>query len=453
MIVNSGLTDQLASFSAGAHALRIDNSVRRIVKTGFIDTVATMLAGRDEPVVGVMRRFVAARGASIADARVLFSAERVCARDAALINATAGHALDYDDVALRGHPSTVLVPALLAEGERLASGGDALIRAYVVGYETWAELVTRDADLHHLKGWHPTAVFGVIGTAAAVAALRGLDAVLARHSLGIAASLASGLVANFGSMVKPFHAGHAAASGIDAVDLAVLGMTAAPDVLEHHAGFLAALSPAGRMDRQTPAAHLGERLRILESGLSIKKYPLCFAAHRVIDAILDLVHGYELRAEDVREMHATIGIAQASMLRNHAPRTALEAKFSLEFALSAALVAGRVSLAQLDDAFVQRVDVQKLFAAVRISTTDTTHPAEPSLAASDRLVVELRDGRRLDSGEVLFARGDAGLPLQEGDLEAKFLDCTEGVNDIDTRRLLLHLQRLESVDDVRMLAE
>src|SRR5690606_28418863 len=139
---------------------------------------------------------------------------------------TAAHALDYDDVGLCGHPSAVLVPALLAEGERMQASGSQLLKAYLAGFETWAELISRDADQHHVKGWHPTAVFGTVGVAAAVACLRGLSQEDCIHALGIAASLAGGVVANFGSMTKPFHAGRASAAGIQAVDLAQAGMTA-----------------------------------------------------------------------------------------------------------------------------------------------------------------------------------------------------------------------------------
>ena len=167
-----GLTESIAQFVSGGTA---GKEAARIVRTGFIDTTATMLAGRNEAVVGIVRQFVTARRSAAREARVLFGAESVAAADAALINATAAHALDYDDVALGGHPSTVLVPAVLAEGEHLdASGADAL-RAYLVGYEVWAELLSRDPDPYHLKGWHPTAVMGTVGAAAAVAHLHRLS--------------------------------------------------------------------------------------------------------------------------------------------------------------------------------------------------------------------------------------------------------------------------------------
>ena len=445
----SGLTESIANFVSSGTA--VPEEAARIVRTGFADTVATMIAGRNESVVGIVRQFVAARRSAAREAHVLFGAERVAAADAALINATAAHALDYDDVALGGHPSTVLVPAVLAEGEHLgASGADAL-RAYLVGYEVWAELLSREPDAYHLKGWHPTAVMGTVGAAAAVAHLHKLSREGCRDALALAASMASGLVANFGTMTKPLHAGRAAACAIEAVRLAVMGITAAADAFEHHAGFLAALSPKGRAERERPASGLGKQLRILDSGLSIKKYPMCYATHRVIDAVLDLATAHELKAQDVRQVDATIGVAQASMLRNHAPVTGLEAKFSLEFGIASALVARKVGLAQLTDQFVAEAPVREAMGKVRIATVDTKCPVESMFALTDRVVLVLRDGRKLDSGEIRFARGNAKLPLKDQELKAKFLDCTAGADELDAGALYQALNTLGEQASLRQL--
>ncbi len=446
-----GLTDQLAHYIADSKTLVLDEAVRATVRTGFIDTVAVMLAGQDEPVTQVVRRFVASQRGGLQEARILLGAERASSRDAALVNATAGHALDYDDVGLMGHPSVVLVPALLAEGERLKASGRDLLRAYVVGYETWGELLARDPDKLHDKGWHPTAVFGVLAVVAAVASLRGLDAVQARHALGIAASMAGGLIANFGSMVKPFHAGQAAAHGIDAVNLASLGMTASPDVIEHRSGFLSAFSPRGGADASPLATDLRARQWIKARGLGVKKYPMCFATHRVIDSVIDLAVAHDLQPGQVRWVTAFIGRTQAAMLRNPAPATALEAKFSLQFAVAAALVARRVGLAELAQPFVQREDVQGLFERVQVETTDTVCPEEPTLALSDRVVIETVDGKVHDSQEVYHARGSFGAPLSAQDLEAKFLDCARLAPQVDGPRLLARLSALDDCSDINQL--
>ncbi len=448
----SGLTEQLADFIAHPERLLLDDKVLRTVRTGFVDTVGVMLAGRDEPVTHIVRKLVESRHSTRQDARLLLGAHRAPTRDAALVNATSGHALDYDDVGLMGHPSVVLVPALLAEGEHAHLDGATLMRAYVVGYETWAELCGREQDRLHIKGWHPTAIFGVVAVAAAISAARKLDAATARMALAIAGSMAAGLIANFGSMTKPFHAGQAAAHGIDAVDLAQAGMTASGDALEHPAGFLAALSPAGRTDRESPAAGLGKTLRIATTGLAVKKYPMCFGAHRTVDAMLDLIKAHDLKPDHVTQVRATIGIAQASMLRNHAPVTGLEAKFSLQFAVAAALVSRKVGLAELTDGFVNRPEVRSIFGRVQIATTNTVCPTEPSLSASDRVVVETADGRVYDSGEVADTRGDAGSPVTREELRTKFLDCVAGAPGIAGEALFEQLMQLETIADVGSIA-
>ncbi len=445
------LTQVLARFASGPAFSEAPEAAARIIRNGIIDTVATMIAGRNEPVVRIVRQHVEARHSNAPEASVLMGAERLPAQDAALINGTAGHALDYDDVALGGHPSTVLVPALMAEGETIGASGAELLRAYLVGYEVWAELISREADSHHLKGWHPTAVFGTVAAAAAIACLRRLSIEACRNAISLSASMAAGLVANFGTMTKPFHAGRAASAAVEAVRLAMRGMTASPDAIEHQAGFLRALSPKGNLDLERPADGLGRTLRILESGLSVKKYPICYATHRVIDAVIDLARKENLRPDDAESVHASIGVAQASMLRNHAPVTALEAKFSLEFAVASALVARAVGLAQLSDDFVSRQDVRQAMKKVEISTVQTTCPIEPVFAFSDRVRIRLKDGRVLDSGEIRFARGNMKLPLREEELKAKFLDCVAGAEQIDASALYERLAGLGAVRNVTEL--
>lgn len=145
-----------------------------------------------------------------------------------------------------------------------------------------------------MKGWHPTGVLGTVAVAAAVSVLHQLNEDQASNALAIAASMASGLVANFGSMTKPVHAGRAAANGIEAVRLAKLGVTASPDAFEHPAGYLNALSIEQDADRFSAADRLGQQPRILETGLSIKRYPICYSCHRAVDGMLELVVAHNL---------------------------------------------------------------------------------------------------------------------------------------------------------------
>lgn len=442
------LTTALAEFIHQRGGQTLDKEVRTFIRNGFIDTLAVMYAGRNEDAVRITLRWLGQQPQA-QEARVYGQDTSLSARNAAYVNGVAAHALDFDDVGLQGHPSAVLAPAILAEGERLGCSGAQMMSAYAIGYEVWAELIARDSDVHHLKGWHPTSVFGTVAAAAAMAALRQSPVEVIRHALGIAASMASGLTANFGSMTKPFHAGMAAAHAIDALNLAELGLTSSPDVLEHPRGFLFAISPQGKVDLSAPGADFLQPPRMLSLGLIVKKYPMCFATHRVIDAVIDLHQAHGVTTQDIERIDVYVGKAQAAMLRNSHPQNGLQAKFSLQFAIAAPLVAGRCGLLELEDSFVLRPEVQAVFDQVHIHTLDTVHPAEPTLARSDRIVLTLHSGQQLDSGEVLDARGGLGNPLTEQDIRAKFLDCTRELPELQRQVLFERLLAFETLDSLQ----
>jgi len=349
-------------------------------------------------------------------------------------------------VALAGHPSVVLVPAILAEAEALGAGGREAAAAYVAGYEVWAHLVERDKDAYHRKGWHPTAVLGPLAAAAACANLRKLDAAKATQALGMAASMSAGVVANFGTMTKPLQAGRAASSGVTAARLADAGLSAAEDALEHPVGLLNALSPKGRVDTETPLDRLGQDWRITSLGVNVKKYPMCYGTHRSIDGMLDLVAANDLTPDAVAAVEVTIGQAQAAMLRNHRPSTGLEAKFSMEFAIASALTARWAGLSELTDDFVRREAVQSLLPRVTLKVVDSVAEDDAAFAAYDQVRVRLTDGRELASPEIRFARGHWSLPLSRDELWTKFKDCTAGALAAGAAAALFEaLQAIETV--------
>ena len=437
----SGLTQQLAEFASSLKA--VPGEAIETAKRGFIDCVGVMFAGRNEPVAQIL--FEEGLYSEKKEAHIHFDRGMTSSADAALLNGTAAHALDYDDVGIDGHPSVVLVPAILAEGERLGVSGAELTTAYVAGYECWAELSSRDEDPHHGKGWHPTAVFGAVGAAAAAARLGRLDATRTRNAIGIAASMSAGLVANFGSMTKPFQAGRAAQSGITAARLAAAGMTSSPDALEHKGGLLAAFSPKGRARLDGPIK-AGREWHILKLGLNVKRYPVCYALHRSIDGLLNLREKNRINPETVKEIELKIGKLQAGVLRHSRPQTGLDAKFSAEFAAAASMVAGKVSLNELTDEFVRRKEVQSLFPKVRITTVDASDSHEPLFAPQDEVTVRLADGRSLSSGPVRYAKGHARNPIGLDELREKFDDCVGGAPYRDALfERLAGLEKLPSI--------
>lgn len=455
----TGLTQALAAYVAHPELGPRRAQAESIARQGMTDTIAVALAARDEAVTRIALDYARGQaGPAEGGAPLWFGGEALPPARAAFVNGVASHALDYDDVALSGHPSAALTAAILAQGHAQGASGRDCLLAYIVGYEVWAELASREPDPYHIKGWHPTAVFGTVAATAALARLRGFEAPVAARALAIGASLASGLVANFGTMTKPLHAGRVAAQAFEAVTLAGLGLTAADDALEHHAGFLAALSPRGQVDRERPYRP-GEP-RILATGLSIKKYPVCYSGHRIIDAVIDIAREADLDAAQVARVRVGIGRAQASMLRNAAPVTALEAKFSAQFAVAAALLRRKVGLSELDDAFVNEPAMRALYGKVEIGIVEAPDPEDSAFSRYDTVDIDMRDGRVLRSGEVRYPRGHAHLPLAEADLRAKFEDCMavwrrqagEGASSLPSAGALYdRLASLAQIDDVRTL--
>lgn len=418
------LSLELGRFVAGLRYEDLPADVREAIKTAFADTIGVAVAGSIEPAAQIVRSIVTPGSG---EATLLGRQGRASAIDAAWINGTASHALDYDDISQRaiGHVSAALVPAVLAEAEAVGASGQQMLAAYAAGYETIADLVLRDADLDkfHIKGWQPTGVFGAVACAAACASLRGFSAEQAARAMGVAASQSAGLVANFGTMTKPLHAGKAAHSGLVAAHLVWRGFTGAEDVFEHAPGFLHAFSFGGRIDLERPVRAGVDWHITSDNRISVKKYPICYCTHRCIDGVFDLLANTPIKTEDVERVDASISKRNAIILHQHAPTTGLEAKFSLEFAVVAPIIAGRLGIAELSDDFVKRADVQAMMKRVVTTLDPVEDPNQAGYALNDRVVITTRDGRQLDSGPICAARGAHNRPLKRTELEAKFRDC------------------------------
>ncbi|MDP1910422.1 MAG: MmgE/PrpD family protein, partial [Hyphomicrobium sp.] len=286
---------------------------------------------------------------------------------------------------------------------------------------------------------------------AACASLRRLDATAAAHAIALGASQSAGLMSNFGTMTKPFHAGRSAHAGVVAARLAQKGFTASLDALEHPQGFLAAVSPAGKADRES-ALEAGRVWKLARDGVAVKKYPLCYCTHRALDGMLDLLQAERVDAGAVRRVVVSTSPRYATILRNHAPQTGLEAKFSMEFAMTSALIAGRASPAELNDAFVRRPEVQALMRRVEVKVDEREDPAAPGLAIYDEVAVEADGARLARSIKVTKVRGGPDLPLAREELWAKFEGCVQAGNaKLNARGLFDALMSLERLPQVRNL--
>jgi len=447
------LTAELGHFVSALTLKDIPPEAQAVAKTGFTDCFGVMVAGARDPVVALLDREMAGSD-SKAQASLVPSLKKRNVEDAALVNGAAAHVLDYDDVTLDGHPSAVLVPAIIAQGEVLGASGAELLTAYVAGYEVWAELLVREPVPLHQKGWHPTAVRGAIAAAAACAKLRRLSPEKTHTALSIAASMAGGLVANFGSLTKCFQVGRAAQSGILAAQLADAGLTASPDTLEHQSGFLAAYSPNGQAKLAEAFNPERKVWHLARQGLNVKRYPICYATHRAIDAALELTETHDLKPADIDQIHVSTGEMQMLMVRNHRPKNAFEAKFSMEFAMASSVAARAVGLAQLTDTFVGRPDVQILIPRVAIETTKETMNGS-AFAPSEKVAIRTKKGETFASEPIVHAKGSMHRPLSRSELQAKFDDCIG--DDLGAKARanafdkLMNLERLNGAADLLSL--
>lgn len=409
-----GLTAALAGRVAAFDGASVPAAALTRAKHGILDTLGCALAGRDEPVSKVMRGYADDLPA-LPQATVWGSARKVALTEAALVNGTLAHALDYDDMnrSMLGHPSAVLTAALLPLAEAQGLSGRRLLEGYVIGLEAMARVGRVFGLKAYDYAWHPTAVLGTLGAAAGASWLGGLDAAQTAHALGIAASEAAGLKKNFGSMTKSMHAGSAARKGVWAAQMARRGLAADAAVLDGRFGFFEMFGGSAAVAEPADAA--GRALDILAEGLVFKQYPCCGGLHSLVDVALDLRRD-GLAAADVVDIECRVHPQKVAYLDRPAPAENLAAKFSIQYCVAVALLEGRVGLADFNDRIIFEPARRALMAKVRIVGREDFAGFEAEA------VVRTADGRTR-SGRTREARGSIRNPLSEAELLAKFIDC------------------------------
>jgi 2-methylcitrate dehydratase PrpD len=412
-----------------------------------LDTVGVMLAGSAEPASRIVQRVVGNEGEGVCT--IFGTASRTGTTNAALSNGTAAHALDFDDMCFvsLAHPSAPLVPAAFAAGEIAGAPGTALLDAYVVGFEIEARLGALMNPRHYQRGWHCTSTLGTVGAAAAASRLLALDAGASGHAIAIAASEASGLKENFGTMVKPLHAGLAARNGVLAALLARDGLTASSLAIEGPQGFLRAMD-SERDGIHDVVADLGRRWEILDSGITIKLYPSCAGTHPALDVILDMKREAGFGPADVDRIDIEVDGITPTVLIYNRPGTGLEAKFSMPFCAAAAVANDHVGLETFDAAHLVDPTVAALMSRVTMTVDPSFDNGAPALTQA-RVTIRLNDGRaftRMANG----ARGYPANPAGSDELAAKFLSCARRVLPEASADLALEaLLAIDSAGDIR----
>jgi 2-methylcitrate dehydratase PrpD len=441
------LTKRVANFSS-SDSCELDESAVELTVRTLIDTVGVAIAARHESALRILRESL---GEHLPAGRstIWVNGETTDAGTAALLNGTASHALDFDDVSdlIYGHPSAVLWPALLAVAEEKGCSGRSLIEAYVVGFGVDVALARAlDIRAHYSAGWHATATIGVMGTTCGVSRLMGLDEEQTRHAIGIAASLAGGSRQNFGTMTKPLHVGVAARNAIFAATLAFNGFTADPSQLESPLGYVAMFVPNPNLDEALLALTCSSAL--LNIGTNVKYYPCCYNTQRSIDATRECVAGGGIKTSAIRRVHVTMEPGGLDPLIHHRPKTGLQGKFSLEYVVAATLLDEAVTLASFTDEAVQRAEVQQLMSKISFETK-----AVPPVGllewheAYSVVTIETEDGEFTKRVDV--PRGHRNVPLTRAELDAKFEDClTFSGTGWDACALLSELRHIGNVEVV-----
>jgi len=427
------LTEELASFAVELDAGALDDETSRAVRRAVIDSLGVTVAGTRHPAARIVVDTLRALGRR-GSATVVGSTRRVDVLGATLANGVMAHVLDWDDTLLptRLHLSATLIPALLATGESHRWSGAQLSAAFAIGFEIQARLAKAVSPSMPDRGWHGTGVVGGVGVAAAVARLLGLDTTRTAHAIGIAASGGAGLVATFGSMSKSLNLGRAGAVGVESAYLAAGGFTSHPDIVGE-GGFLRMYD-----DEPRPAAlldGLGSRWAVLENGY--KPYPCGVVAHAAIDGVLQL-RAQISPSDGLSALRLQVPPETARLMGNPEPRTGLEAKFSVRYAAAVAWVDAMVLPEAFEDQAVSGPAYRETMERIAVKVI-------PGLAQDEaRIEAETTSGSSL-AVHVEHARGTAGRPLTDDELQAKFLTaCRIGGNG-NGPQLLCTVDQLERI--------
>lgn len=446
-----GWTRQVAEFAANT-PISWTSGLKDKIYDGITDWLASTLAARQDPMAEQLLRSL---GYTVLDASlqpfpctVIGRSERVSALDAALINGYLAHALDYDDAHedVRGHPSAVLLSALMAEAEQWASPGLALMEGYLIGMETMCQLGRLLGAAHYEQGWHTTSTAGGISVAVAVGRMRGLTTRQLQHAIGLAATQAGGLRAHFGTPVKPLHAGLAARAGVLAARMAAEGVEGAEEVLQGKQGFLH-MYRHGREGEVLDTAGWGKPWRLEAPGLWFKKYPCCSASYHAIDAANTLWEQHRYAPGDIQSVKLIYPPGGDAALVIREPRNGMEGRFSAEYIAALKLTRPELSLQDFEEQPIDEAILQLIGRSHREYRSDIQVSPEAMPKGRFTIVeVTKRDGTTA-SARCDVPNGSPGKPLTPEEMAYKFRLAAEGTFQ-DTNEAFQRVRQLDELEQV-----
>jgi 2-methylcitrate dehydratase PrpD len=453
------LTASVAEFVVTTKYSAIPPEALELGKKSILDGLGLALSGSKAETASLIDKYVRSFGLQPGGATILGSAAKLPTRFAAFANGVALHVDDFDDTQLAVgkdrvygllvHPTVCVLPAALATAEVQGQSGKDLLLAYQLGVEVECKIAEAISPRHYEDGFHSTGTCGVFGGTSACARLKGFDAEHTVRAFAIAASHAAGLRENFGSMMKPFQAGHAAESGVVAVDFAALGWTGAPEILEAPRGFFHAYG--GGYDPTAIVDRLGNPWTFQNPGVSIKPFPSGSLTHPGMTELLRLIRENTIRAGDVERLEVGTNRNMPNTLIHHRPTTGLQAKFSMEFCMAILLLDGKADLTKFTDAVVNRSDVRQMIGRVRFYADP-----EAEKAGYDKMTtiikITLKNGRTI-SGRADFGKGSPTNPMSYDEVAEKLQGCAAFAEWPATkaRQIIDLVRRLEDVSDIRTL--
>jgi 2-methylcitrate dehydratase PrpD len=444
------VTAKIAEFVMNAKYETIPPKALETGKLAVRDCLGVALAGSKEEDAKICAEIARQEGAK-EEATVIGQGFKSSALQAAFANGTAAHAMDFDhSFTLMGQPTAPIIPAVLALGESLGVSGRQLLEAYATGFEVTGKLAHSLRDSKH-DGWHAPSTLGSFGAAAGCAKLLGLNAAKIEMALGIAASMASGVVSNFGTMTKPLHVGLGARNGVLAAKLAQGGYTANAQAIEAGMGFYKVFH--GETAIHTEAVEeLGKSYALESDGIRIKPYPCGGLTHQAIDTVLDFRAKHGVTAEMVESIDVDVMRHTFERIIFKVPQNGIQGKFCMPYLLARAIIDGRVFIDAFTDAAVRDPNVLKLAERIQMRL-DNNLPSRDLGSRPCRVTLRLKNGQTY-SREVQHSKGGPEFPMTADELKTKFTDCArQTLSEASTQRALDDLNRLETLPDIRPLCQ
>ena len=415
-----------------------------VAKLAILDQVGVALAGVGED-PGVKVQDMVNR-CTANEATVLGTPRKTSTWLAALVNGTLGHTLDFDDCSSFGHPSVVLVPAMLATGETQDRSGRDLLEAYIAGFEVGealSRIVPRRPDQFH--GLHSTAMFGPLTSATVSGRLLGLTEMQQRHAWGIASSQAGGITGNFGTHTKPLHGGLASQGGVMAAELALSGFEANPDALDAPLGYVYSVVAAGKMEGvDVGKATAGLDKWHIADTWRLKKYPCGYIAQGAIDAALRFREQSGLKLDDLTSVEIRVPHLQPYFKVR--PTGEFAGKFGYEYPVASAILDGEVVKKSFSDAAFKRPELKSHLG--KFKTLED--PASKEHGALGVLVIVSKGKTIMQPIEI--PTGDAKRPVPPAQVVEKYVrNAGEVVGENvarQTAKMLLEIETLPSIRPV-----